>query len=228
MRAELEAAGVGAPLAARLASFGALLLDANRRVNLTGANSVAALLPHLLDSLSVVPYVHGPLVDVGSGGGLPAIPVALATGYPVTLVEATAKKAAFLEHAADRLEIRATIYSERAERVAHETGCRERFACATARAVASAPAVAELTVPFLQLGGRAILQRGPADPGEAAVVADALLVLGGVLEETITLGHGRRLLLVRKQTATPARFPRRPGIPERRPLGGGVSRETSR
>src|ERR1700760_3385315 len=78
----------------QLAEYGASLLLANRRVNLTGAKDVAALLPHLLDSLSVVPYVEGSLVDIGSGGGLPAIPLAIICKVPVTMIDAVGKKTA--------------------------------------------------------------------------------------------------------------------------------------
>src|ERR1019366_9878971 len=99
LAAGLRASGVEAELAERLAAYGALLLEANRRVNLTGAKDAAALLPHLLDALTLAGDVTESLVDVGSGGGLPGIPLALATGARVVLVEPTAKKAAFLAKA---------------------------------------------------------------------------------------------------------------------------------
>ncbi|MGH8165529.1 MAG: RsmG family class I SAM-dependent methyltransferase, partial [Rhodanobacteraceae bacterium] len=92
----LQVAGVGENIAERLAAYGIALLDANRRMNLTGAETLDELLPHLLDSLSVADYARTPHVDVGSGGGLPALPIALATGVPVTMVESTAKKGVFL------------------------------------------------------------------------------------------------------------------------------------
>src|ERR1700729_2252339 len=94
--AALLPSGFPAELAARLAAYGALLLEANRRVNLTGAKDAEALVPHLLDALTLTGDVSGSLVDVGSGGGLPGIPLALATGARVLLVEPTGKKAAFL------------------------------------------------------------------------------------------------------------------------------------
>ena len=77
--AGLQAAGIDAPLAGRLAAYGALLLEANRSVNLTGAKDAAALLPHLLDALTLAGDVSESLVDIGSGGGLPGIPLAIAT-----------------------------------------------------------------------------------------------------------------------------------------------------
>jgi 16S rRNA (guanine527-N7)-methyltransferase len=214
----LEVAGVAAPLAASLARFGALVLEANRRFNLTGATTPEELLAHLLDSLTVVPYIAAPYVDVGSGAGFPAIPVAIARAIPVTLVEATRKKARFLESALAALGLGGEVIAERAETAAHQERLRERFASGTARAVATAPTVAELLLPFIARDGVAILQRGTGDEREQIALEDASLMLGGRLETEEPLGDGRRIILVRKTGATPARFPRRVGIPEKRPL----------
>jgi 16S rRNA (guanine527-N7)-methyltransferase len=95
---------------------------------------------------------------------------------------------------------------------------RECFARATARAVGSLPTVLELTVPFLALGGRAVLQRGKAEPGEQSAADDAGLVLGVVRVEDIALDGVRRIVIFEKRAATPGRFPRRGGIPAKRPL----------
>ena len=121
LTAGLRAAGVAGELAERLAHYGALLLEANRKVNLTGAKDVAALLPHLLDALTLAGDVSESLVDVGSGGGLPGIPLALATGVRVLLVEPTVKKAAFLERALVACGIEGEVVAQRAE-VAGRTG----------------------------------------------------------------------------------------------------------
>src|ERR1700761_302930 len=103
LAAGLAAAGVAHELAERLAVYGALLLEANRKVNLTGAKDAEALLPHLLDALTLAADVSESLVDVGSGGGLPGIPLAIATGARVLLVEPIGKKAAFLTRALSEL-----------------------------------------------------------------------------------------------------------------------------
>lgn len=218
LRTGLVTAGVLETLAAPLAQYGAMLLDANRSTNLTGAKSAAALLPHLLDSLTPAPFVDDPLVDIGSGGGLPAIPLAIATGIHVTLVETTLKKGRFLERALAALGLAGRVIAERAEVAAHDPDLRERFASGTARAVSSAPTVAELLLPFLATGGMAILQRGNLDERERNAVADASLMLGGQVEREIALDGERRILLVRKTGSTQNRFPRRTGIPEKRPL----------
>lgn len=214
----LAQAQVEPQLAARLAAYGAHLLEENRRVNLTGARTPEALLPHLLDSLTVLPYVDGPLIDVGSGGGLPAIPLAIASGQPVTLVESITKKAVFLEGALAALGLTGTVVPLRAEVAAHDAALRERFAVGTARAVGLAPAVLEILLPFLQPGGRAVLQRGLESERERRATADAALMLGAQIEDEAVLSGTRRLLVVRKTASTPGRFPRRPGVPEKRPL----------
>jgi 16S rRNA (guanine527-N7)-methyltransferase len=214
----LRAAGVEGALAERLAAYGGVLLEANRRVNLTGAKTPAALMPHLLDALTLAGDVHESLVDIGSGGGLPGIPLALATGVPVTLVEAIAKKAAFLERAVGQLGIEGRVVAERAEIAARNPALRERFASATARAVAGPSTVAELAVPFLRLGGRALLQRTALDPLERQALEDAAPMLGAALVEERALEGDRRIFVLEKLAPTEHRFPRRNGIPEKRPL----------
>jgi 16S rRNA (guanine527-N7)-methyltransferase len=172
----------------------------------------------LLDSLTVVPYVSAPYVDIGSGAGLPAIPAAIAAGIPVTMIETTRKKAQFLQLAMAELQLDGEVIAQRAEVAAHDDTLRERFASATARAVAVAPTVAELALPFLAIGGVAILQRGTMDARERTALEDAALMLGGKVETEHRLAGERRIVLVRKTAATAVRFPRRTGVPEKRPL----------
>ncbi|MBV8345146.1 MAG: 16S rRNA (guanine(527)-N(7))-methyltransferase RsmG [Candidatus Eremiobacteraeota bacterium] len=226
----LEDAGVAAALRAPLSRYGALVLEAGRRVNLTGAKSPGALADHLLDSLMVVPHVREPLVDVGSGAGFPGIPIAIAAGIPVTLIETTAKKAAFLAKALEELNLPGDVIARRAEDAGRDDTLRERFASGTARALSGATTVAELLLPLIAPGGVAILQRGRLDARERGAVEDAALMLGGRLESELPLEGERRILLLRKERATPARFPRRPGVPEKRPLcmEALVSRRTPR
>lgn len=194
------------------------MLDARRRFNLTGATTGAELAEHLLDSLNVVPYVREPYVDVGSGAGFPAIPAAIATGNSVTLIEATIKKARFLESALEALNIHGTVIAERGERAARNAALRERFASGTARAIGTAPMVAELLLPFIAMDGLAVLQRGRTDAAELRSLEDAALILGGEVEGQSMTGTGRRLIFIRKTRPTPDRFPRRAGMPAKRPL----------
>jgi 16S rRNA (guanine527-N7)-methyltransferase len=214
----LESAGAQPGLAARLAEYGRLVLEMNRRFNLTGAKSAAELADHITDSLTVLPHLIEPYVDVGSGGGMPAIPIAIASGIAVTMIEATAKKARFLESTLERLGLRGTVVAQRAEIAGHRAGLREAFASGTCRALGSAPTVAELLLPLIRPGGIAILQRGTIFPAERRALEDASLMLGGHVAREEPLEGDRRLVLVEKRASTALRFPRRPGIPGKRPL----------
>jgi 16S rRNA (guanine527-N7)-methyltransferase len=218
LEALLEPAGLDAATRSRMARYGTLVLQANRRFNLTGAKSDEELAGHLLDSLTVLPWIKEPYVDVGAGAGLPSIPVSIAAGVSVTMVEATAKKARFLAEAIEQLGLRAEIIAQRAETAAHLPALRERFASGTARALGSAPTTAELLLPFVSVGGIAILQRGELPPEERLALEDAALILGAQLEDERGLEATKRLMVVRKLTPTAARFPRRIGVPHKRPL----------
>jgi 16S rRNA (guanine527-N7)-methyltransferase len=214
----LHEAGVEADLAARLSLYGALVLEANRTTNLTAARDPQALVPHILDALTLAGDVDGELIDLGSGAGLPGIPLALATGQRVVLVDSIKKKVTFLARALAELGLEGEAVAARAESLAHDPAYRERFRCATARAVSTAPTVAELAVPFLAVGGRALLQRGAFEERERHAVTDAALMLGAAFVEERPIGGDRRILVLAKRAPTQGRFPRRDGIPEKRPL----------
>jgi 16S rRNA (guanine527-N7)-methyltransferase len=216
--ATLRAAGVDEGLAARLAVYAALVLDANRRLNLTGAKDGDAFAKHILDALTLQADVTGPLIDVGSGNGVPGIPLALATGARVVLLEPIKKRATFLERALSSLGLDGEALNARAEDAARDPAYRAQFRTATARAVSTAPSVAELTVPFLAIGGRALLQRGSLAIQERNAVADAALVLGADLVEERAVDGERRILILEKRAPTSPRFPRKNGVPAKRPL----------
>jgi 16S rRNA (guanine527-N7)-methyltransferase len=209
----------------QLSRYGARVLEANRKFNLTGAKDAAEFAPHIIDSVSIAPYVEQSLVDIGSGGGLPAIPLAIVTGVPVMMIESTVKKARFLEQVLAEFDLEGRVAAQRAEIAAHDDRLREHFHTGTARAVSSASTVAELLLPFIHTGGRAVLQRGTMDSREFQALEDASLMLGANVREVVQqlpeigeAGPVRQLVLVEKTGTTPARFPRRTGIPEKRPL----------
>ncbi len=214
----LGASGVDVGLIPRLARYGELVLEANRTVNLTAARDPIAFAAHILDALTLAGDVDGPLIDLGSGAGLPGIPLAIATGQHVVLVDSIKKKAVFLERTLTELAIDGKVLSRRAESLGSDPAFREQFRCATARAVSSAPTVAELTIPFLMIGGRALLQRGALEERERQGLADAAPMLGADFVEERQLAGERRILVLVKRSKTPLRFPRREGIPEKRPL----------
>jgi 16S rRNA (guanine527-N7)-methyltransferase len=203
----------------RLQQYAELLLDWNRRINLTGAQSAADVAAHLRDAerlLSLDWSAVESAVDIGSGGGLPAIPLAIRLpAVHFTLVEADRRKVAFLQHVAGTLALpNLAVAAGRAETLGHDPAFRERFDRATARAAATPVVLLELALPFLRVGGLLVDEVGQVDP--KALERTARLLGGGTPSlHTVT---GGSLLLVPKLNRTPAEYPRRPGVPRRRPL----------
>lgn len=210
----------------------ALLLEANARLNLTRVvepADVARL--HLLDALSALPLLDAAradrVVDLGSGGGVPAIPLALARPEAEwIMVDSVRKKAAVLEAFVAELGLRnARVLAQRAETLGHQPAHRERYAVATARACAPLPVLAELALPLVTIGGELLAWKGPLteDDQELRRGRVAAGQVGGgrlqVVEAGLPALGGHTFVVVPKQHATPARFPRRPGEPSRRPLG---------
>lgn len=210
----------------------ALLLEANARVNLTrvvAPGEVARL--HLLDALAALPLVDATgasrVVDLGSGGGVPAIPLALAR--PDTewvMVDSVRKKSAILLELAEALGLRnTTVMAERAETLGRDPAHRERYGLATARACAPLPILAELAMPLVRVGGELLAWKGPLGEDDEEVRRGRVAIgqLGGGRLRIQPAGPealgGHTFVLIPKQRATPARFPRRPGEPSRRPLG---------
>jgi 16S rRNA (guanine527-N7)-methyltransferase len=160
--------------------------------------------------------VDGPVVDVGSGGGSPGIPIALARpDLQVDLLDANRGKTEFLREASADLPNVEVVWA-RAEEHGRGRG-REAYGTAVAQALAPPPVALEWCLPLVRAGGRVILLAGDVDVTQAAAAAEQ--VGGGVPEEIPLPGSERRLLLVvPKVEPTPARFPRRPGAARKRPL----------
>lgn len=209
------------------------LVDWNKRVNLTRITGYEDVqIKHFLDSLAVSlawpspktsTYLH--LIDVGSGAGMPGLPLKLL--FPdvrLVLLEATSKKAAFLRHLADKLELANTeIVIGRAEDVAHQLNYRENFNVVLSRGVAPLATLVELTLPFCIVGGRLIAQKKGNTSSEISQASQAISLLGGKLREVKRinleeLADERQLVIIDKISPTPELYPRRPGIPSKRPL----------
>ena len=203
----------------------------NERVNLTSITEWEAVQSrHFLDSLSAALALSpqmlqsGSFIDVGSGGGFPGLPLKLAfPGMRGTLLEATAKKTAFLAHLSEILELEdISVRTGRAETLAHDAEMREAFDMALARAVAEVATLAELTLPFVRVGGIVVMHKKADIADELEQAQGAIETLGGRLREVLPvtlLGLDERALVVlEKQHPTPERYPRRPGMPAKRPL----------
>lgn len=201
----------------RLAAYRDLLLAAP--VSVTSIHDPErAWAVHVEDALAAVPVVDrlapGRIADVGSGGGSPGIPIALATGIAVHLVEATGVKCDFLRRCVAALDAPCEVIHDRSEHLARAGG-RDAYDLVLARALAPPPVSAELCLPLARTGGHVLLWTAETEPGALAEVAAAV---GGEHAETVTVGQNRRLELLRKVSATPERFPRRPGMAAKHPL----------
>lgn len=208
----------------------------NRRTNLTSLEEDADILEkHFLDSLAGYcgPWIHpgAAVLDVGSGAGFPGVVLRVyqegkdGGGQPrITLLETAGKKVRFLEHIVRALALDGIrVVHGRAELLAHSDEYREAFDVVTARAVAEMRVLVELCLPFLRVGGRLLAFKGPRAAGETAAAERAMETLGGKPAELFryTLpfsGEARVLAVVEKLAPTPPRYPRRAGLPTKRPL----------
>ncbi len=200
-----------------------LLLEANQSFNLTAVRSPEEVWrKHILESLQLAQLLPAceRLIDVGSGGGLPGMVIAITMpGVAVTLLEATAKKANFLRLTAEALGLRnVRVECQRAETAgALGAPLRENFDVVTARAVAPLQVLVELTAPFLKVGGSLIAVKGEKATQELLAAKRALTLLGLELSH-IEHQPNATVLFLNKQMRTANKYPRAPGEPKRRPL----------
>ncbi len=214
----------------RLGVYLALLLQANESMNLTAVRDPEqAWTRHIFDSLTLMGMLaelpdDSRVIDVGSGGGLPGLPLACCmSGLSFTLLESSGRKAAFLTRAAELLQLRNVhVAQERAE-IAGQTrgseGHREVYDAVLARAVGRLNVLAELTVPLCKIGGRVLLTKGAQAPEEIVEAAKALHELKAVYVSTIQTPTGH-VVVLEKSSATPRSYPRGDGEPSRVPIGG--------
>lgn len=231
-RLESEARRLGIELAplqlSQFDEYVRALLDWNSRMNLTGITEPDQILvKHLLDSLSVAPLLrppHAALIDIGSGAGFPGLALKIALpALEVTCLEATGKKVQFLKYVITSLHLQNTeAVQGRAEDLGRDLNYREHFDYAVARAVADLATLVEYAMPFMRVGGTFVAQKGVGVEKEVGNAARAIRLLGGELREVAPVDlpglERRHLIVIAKVGPTPDTYPRRAGIPERKPL----------
>ena len=200
----------------------------NSRMNLTSVTGWEDVVEtHFLDSLALAGALPSEIraarnfVDIGAGAGFPGIPMKIAfPGLAGLLVDATARKAEFLRNLVAALELSdMEVRQGRAETLGRCEGIREGFDMVFARAVAPMPALAELTLPFCKAGGVAALHKTRAASDEIAAARRAIETMGGEIRDIVSAGGDNKVIvIIDKVGAAPANYPRRPGIPSKRPI----------
>ncbi len=206
------------------------LLDWNERFNLTAIDDPQKVrIKHFLDSLTCLCLLRESpfesLIDVGTGAGFPGLPLKII--YPhirLTLVESVGKKTRFCRHMVKTLRLdQVEIIQERAEVLGQLREHREQYDWAVARAVAILPVLAEYLLPFVRIGGGMLAMKGDQAPAEAQATEHAARVLGGHLRRLVPIhlpgvAEERYLVVLDKIAATPRGYPRRVGLPAKKPL----------
>jgi 16S rRNA (guanine527-N7)-methyltransferase len=202
----------------------------NSRYNLTAIDDPEKIkVKHFLDSFSSYLILKNTppkrLIDIGTGAGFPGIPLKiLLPETEVVLVDSINKKIEFCQHIVNTLELQGVqVIKERAERLARDEFFREKFDWAIARAVANLSTLSEYLLPFVKVGGGMLAMKGDQGPVEVQQAQRAFDILGGELSQVKKISlpsvpEDRYLIHVTKKATTPEKYPRRVGIPNKRPL----------
>ena len=225
---------IGVTLTSRqLASFERYeldLLEWNERFNLTAIREAEGIrTKHFLDSLTCWLVMKdappGRLADIGTGAGFPGIPLKiLLPNIQLTLVESVGKKVDFLRHTVQSLGLdRVDILQARAEELGLDRNHRERYDWVVARAVANLTTLAEYLLPLTRLGGAILAQKGETGPAETHAAQHAIHILGGRLRNLHKINlpgivEDRYLIVIDKIATTPTGYPRRVGLPAKKPI----------
>ncbi len=209
-----------------------ILTDWADRISLTTVKDAEGVQKrHFLESAALIPILEEEgltlkdrsMIDVGSGAGIPGIPLKiLEPSLKLTLVEAKQRKAEFLSALLPELGLDdVEVVAKRAEEIGHHPQYREKYSLAVAKALAPLPTLAELTLPFLVMGGQLLAPKGKETDNEVKQSAVALETLKGSIRSVVQIplaDHRQKVIIIDKDLPTPPRFPRRPGMPAKRPL----------
>jgi len=203
------------------------LISWNRKINLTSiTDGREIIVKHFLDSilpLSVFPIKEQLVLDIGAGAGFPGIPIKiLRPAITLTLIESVKKKVKFLERIIKVLDLKNSVaLCGRAEDLASEN--RGKYDIVLSRAVAPLNILLEYSLPFVRVGGVALALKGPGVHDEITSSENALSVLGGAIEDVKKvklplMDAVRTVVIVKKHSETPAKYPRRAGTAKKKPL----------
>ena len=202
-----------------------LLTLFNSKFNLTAITEKGEVFDkHFTDSVAGLKFLSGTkLIDVGSGGGFPAIPLKIADkNLHLTMLEATNKKCEFLSTVCSKLNLdNVTVINGRAEELSHKTGYRESYDCCTARAVARLNILVEYCLPFLKIGGKFIVYKSLLTDEELTEAESAIKLLGGKtlsVNKFEMFNQSRSIIVIEKVKSTPEKYPRSNANIRKKPL----------
>lgn len=205
-----------------------ILFRENQKYNLVSRKTIADEIDkHIEDSLALLNFASinkQEVIDIGTGAGFPGLILAMQChNSHFTLLEADLKKSGFLNLVGRELQLKnISILRERAEVLGQDSSYREKFTVCTSRAVAETRIILEYGLPLLAIGGTMFLWKGPRYNEEISQAQTALELLGGKIEDCyeydLADANKRVIIKIIKTASTPAKYPRRPGIPNKRPL----------
>lgn len=216
-------------------TYADMLVETNKVMNLTAITDDKGIaMLHFIDSLTLVPYIRAEqdrsgrndiaVADVGTGAGFPGIPLKILNpDISLTLMDSLAKRLRFLDEVCGTLSLsEVTTVHGRAEDLGRNSKYRERFDIVVARAVASLPVLCEYCLPLVAPGGAFIAMKGHSEE-EVKDSKHAVIVLGGTIEkidefDLAGTDNKRSVIVIRKVRPTPARYPRKAGVPSKNPL----------
>ncbi|KAB2330816.1 16S rRNA (guanine(527)-N(7))-methyltransferase RsmG [Cytobacillus depressus] len=215
---------------AQYEKYYSLLVEWNEKMNLTAiTDKPEVYLKHFYDSISAAFYFdfNRPLhvCDVGAGAGFPSLPIKIA--FPelnVTIVDSLNKRIGFLEHLTKELGLEhVQLIHDRAETFGQKKEHRESYDVVTARAVARLSVLSELCMPLVKVGGTFVAMKGASAKEELDVGKKAFSILGGKLQQSFSFTlpeeeSERNVLIINKEKATPKKYPRKPGTPNKTPI----------
>lgn len=212
----------------KLYNYMNLLLEWNEKINLTAiTDEKEIILKHFIDSFTINKFINSGdiMLDIGTGAGFPGLPIKIIRPeVDVFLMDSLNKRINFLNEVIELLQLKnIEAFHSRAEEMAKNNKFREKFDVVTSRAVAKLNILLEYMLPYTKIDGKCLCMKGPNIEEEIKEAEKALKILGGEIEkiEKIILPDSnieRSIIIIRKKSATPLKYPRKAGMPTKEPL----------
>ena len=212
----------------KLYNYMNLLLEWNEKINLTAiTDEKEIILKHFIDSFTINKFINSGdiMLDIGTGAGFPGLPIKIIRPeVDVFLMDTLNKRINFLNEVIELLQLKKIeAFHSRAEEMAKNNKFREKFDVVTSRAVAKLNILLEYMLPYTKVNGKCLCMKGPNIEEEIKEAEKALKILGGEIEkiEKIILPDSnieRKIIIIRKKSATPLKYPRKAGMPTKEPL----------